>query len=106
VTLIVLSVTGSHIIEACVLDMSGSGLQLRVPAPLPCGTTVKIDGKNTLMLGEVCRCEPAEGAYTVGVQLSHTLSSLMELELLNRALIGEGQGQKVESATESRVSRR
>jgi hypothetical protein len=108
VTLTVLGVLGSHLIEACVLDMSGSGLQLRVPAPVACGTAVKIDARHTLMLGEVCRCEPAEGAYTVGVQLSHTLSSLMELELLNRALIGEGQGQgrKVESASESPVSRR
>jgi PilZ domain len=106
VTLMVLGAKGSHLIEACVLDMSGSGLQLRVPAPVPCGTAVKIDGKSTLMLGEVCRCEPEEGAYTVGVQLSHTLSSLMELELLNRALIGEGRGQKIELASELRVSRR
>lgn len=102
----VLGAKGNHLIEACVLDMSGSGLKLRVPAPVPCGTPVKIDGKNTLMLGEVCRCEPEEGAYTVGVQLSQTLSSLMELELLNRALIGEGRGQKVESASDSPVSRR
>ena len=101
-----LGAKASRLIEGCVLDMSGSGLQLRVPAPIPCGTPIKIDGKNTLMLGEVCRCEPAEGAYTVGVQLSHTLASLMELELLNHALIGGGRGQKVESASESRVSHR
>ena len=101
-----LGAQASYLIEGCVLDMSGSGLQLRVPMPVACGTPVKIDGKNTLMLGEVCRCEPEEGAYTVGVQLSHTLPSLMELELLKRALIGEGRGPKVESASESHVSRR
>jgi len=102
----VLGAKRNHLIEACVLDISGGGLKLRVPAPVPCGTPVKIDGKHTLMLGKVCRCEPEEGAYTVGVQLSHTLSSLMELELLNRALIGEGRGQKAESASDSPVSRR
>lgn len=102
----VLGAKGNHLIEACVLDMSGGGLKLRAPAPVPCGTLVKIDGGNTLMLGEVCRCEPEEGAYTVGVQLSHTFSSLMELELLNRALIGEEHGPKAESASDSPVSRR
>lgn len=104
--MMVLGAKGSHLIEACVLDMSGGGLKLRAPAPVPCGTPVKIDGKNMLILGKVCRCEPEGEAYTVAVQLSHTLSSLMELELLNRALIGEGRGQKVESASYSPVSRR
>ena len=97
---------GNRLLEACVLDISGSGLRLRVPMPVPGDSPVKIDGKNTLMLGQVCRCEPEEGAYTVAVQLSHTLSSLMELELLNRALIGEGPGHRIESASESGVSRR
>lgn len=102
----VLGAKGSHLIEACVLDMSGGGLKLRASSPVPCGTPIKIDSKNTLMLGEVCRCEPEGEAYTAAVQLCHTLSSLMDLELLNRALIGEGRGQKVESASDSPVSRR
>jgi len=89
VTLTVLGAQASYLIEGCVLDMSGSGLQLRVPMPVACGTPVKIDGKNTLMLGEVCRCEPEEGAYTVGVQLSQTLAE-----------------PKVESDSEPRISGR
>ena len=101
-----LGAKGGRLIEACVLDMSDSGLKLRVPMLVPCGTPIKIEGGDTLMLGQVCRCEPEEGAYTVGVQLSETLSSLMDLELLNRALIGEGGGPKVESASELRASRR
>ena len=47
-----------------------------------------------------------EQAYAVGVQVSQTHPSLMELELLNRKLIGEGKGPKVESDSESRISRR
>jgi len=104
--LTVLDVKSRRLIEACVLDMSGSGLQLRVPVPIPCGTPIEIEGGDTLMLGNVCRCEPVEGAYAVGVQISQTLSSLMELELLNRALIGEGKAPKVESVSDSDVSRR
>ena len=89
VILAVLSAAGSHVIEAYLLEISGSGLQLRVPKRIPCGAPVKIDWNNTLMLGEICRCEPEAGAYTVGVQLSQTLAE-----------------PKVESDSEMRISRR
>ena len=104
--LTLLDAKSRRFIEACVTDISGSGVQLRVPMPLPCGATIEIEGGDTLILGEVCRCEPVEGAYAVGVQVSQTLPSLMELELLNRKLIGEGKGPKVESTSEPRISRR
>jgi hypothetical protein len=91
--LMMLGAPGSHPVEACVTDMSGNGLQLRVPAPIPCDTLVKIDAENELILGKVCHCEPEKGAfkgaYRVGIELSAPLPSLMELELLNRGLIGE-----------------
>jgi hypothetical protein len=106
VILTVLDAKSRRLIEACLLDMSGSGVRLRVPMPVPCGATIQIEGGDTLMLGEVCRCEPVEGAYTVAAQISQTLSSLMELELLNRALIGEGKAPKVESVSDSDASRR
>ena len=80
-----------------VVDMSDGGLRVRASAPVPCGTPVKIDGNHTLMLGEVCRCVPEEGAYTVGIQLTCTLSSFAELEQLDRALVGEQRVWEVES---------
>ncbi len=97
--LIALGVPGSRPIEACVVDMSSTGVQVRVPTALPCDTLVKIDGEHELILGQVRYCEPEAGAYRVGIQLTSALPSLMELELLNRALIGEGAGAKVESPT-------
>jgi PilZ domain len=106
VILTLLEAKSRRFIEACVTDISGGGVQLRVPMPLPCGATIEIEGGNTLILGEVCRCEPADGAYTVGVQVSQTLPSLMEVELLNRSLIGEEKAPKVESDSESRILRR
>ena len=105
VILTVLGASGSHVIEAYLLEISGSGLKLRVPVAVSCGAPVKIDSKNTLMLGEVCRCEPEGGAYTVGVQLSQKLSSLTELEELNRALVGEAEP-KVDADSERRISGR
>ena len=100
-----LEATRNHVIEAYILDIAGSGLHLRMPESVSCGTPVKIEGNNTLMLGDVCRCEPAEGAFMVGVQLSGTLSPLTELEQLNRALVGEAE-RKVEFNSESDVLRR
>jgi hypothetical protein len=105
VILTVLGAKGNHVIEAYLLEISGSGLQLRLPKPVPCGAPVKIESRDTLMLGEVRRCEPEAGAYTVGVQLSPELSSLTELERLNRALAG-GAEEKVESDSEPRISGR
>lgn len=86
--------------EVAVLDISASGLQARVPEPLPCGATVKIDGENVLVLGEVLRCEPAEGAYRAGIQFCHEVASLMELKLLHRALLGADRVRNVETPAE------
>lgn len=88
-----------HLVEVCVLDISDSGVQLRSPTPIACDTQVSIERED--VLGTVCSCEAHEGAYNVGIQLSDPLSSLIELELLNRALIGEGQV-KVDSSSELR----
>jgi len=91
VTLTLLGVsTGlqSPVFEACVLDVSGSGMRARTPGPIPCGALVRVDTKKLLMLGEVCRCERADGAYIVGIQLSHSLAALDDLERLNQALMG------------------
>ena len=79
-------------ISGRILDMSGSGLLLGLPAAVPCGSPVKIEGSDMLLLGEVCRTEsnPGPGAkeYRVGVTVRHSLSRLAQLESLNRALLG------------------
>jgi hypothetical protein len=87
VTLLVLGTLGA-VIEACVLDLSTSEVQVRSPTRLTCATHVKIEGDDAVMLGTVCRCEAHDGAYRIGIQLSDPLSSLLDLELLNRAFIG------------------
>jgi hypothetical protein len=89
VMLLVLGPQGTHPIEGCVVDLSNNGVQVRVPGPVPLDTVIKIDGLDALILGKVCHCRPDLGAYRLGIQLSTPLPSLMELELLNRALIGQ-----------------
>ena len=100
VTLLALDARRSRLIEACVMDISGNGVKVRSPIRLACDTQVKIEGEDTLMLGKVCRCEAYDGAYVIGIQLSNPLPSLIELELLNRALIGPGRVVKVEAPSE------
>jgi hypothetical protein len=74
--------------EGRVVDMSGSGLRVAVPAPVPYGSAVRIEGDNMLLLGEVLRTQAADGVYEVGVQISHALTSLDELQEMNRAFTG------------------
>jgi hypothetical protein len=62
------------IMHASILDISESGNRLRTPMPVACGTAVEIHTSETLTSGTVCRCEPDNVSYTVGVQLSKTLN--------------------------------
>ncbi len=88
VTVTVLGILKQPPMAGRVLDMSGGGLRLFVPMPIPCGSPVKVEGDNMLVLGEACRSAPARGAYDVGLAVSHSLGSLAELALSNRTLLG------------------
>ncbi len=75
VTLTVLNALPSYALRATVQDVSGSGVQLRASNPIPCGTPVEIESQNSLLRGEVCRCDPEDGGYRVGIQLLLVASS-------------------------------
>jgi hypothetical protein len=70
-------------------DMSGSGLRFRVPLPIACGAPVKVEGNDMLLLGEVCRSQPALDGYEVALEISHALASVSGLERFHRALLGK-----------------
>lgn len=89
VTITVLGQMIAAPMQAGVLDISGNGMRLRVPAKIPCGAGIKIDSKNALVLAEVSRCVREGHSYAVGVTLLHSLSVFKDLEVLNRALFGE-----------------
>jgi hypothetical protein len=72
VTVKVLGMMPGPIMQARVCDISGSGMRLRTPLPVPCGTPIEIEAHEMLSLGSVCRCEPDNGSYTIGVQISET----------------------------------
>jgi len=72
VTIRVLGMRPGPVIAARVCDISGSGMSLRTALPVPCGSPVEIEVSKTLALGSVYRCEPGDGSYTLGVEISET----------------------------------
>jgi len=106
VTITVLGQMVASTMQAVVLDISGNGMRLRVPAKIPSGAGIKIDSKNALVLAEVNRCVREEHSYTIAVTLLHSLSVFKDLEVLNRALFGEEyNSREVESPVRHNPSR-
>jgi hypothetical protein len=70
-------------------NISGSGMQVRLPHGIARRSMVKIETKDMLMLGEVVRCEPDGDGFKVALALRHSLQSLAGLATLNRALMNE-----------------
>ena len=90
-TLQLLGAHASTPIPAEVLDISGSGMRLRLPQPVPCGIPIQIDCGDTLGLGEICRCQPEHpsspaGPFIAGIQLSQIVASMEELRRFSRRL--------------------
>ena len=63
---------------ASVRDISGSGMLLQTTLPVPCGSLIEIDTDETRALGSVCRCEPDNGSYMIGVEISETGSPIRD----------------------------
>ena len=91
VTLTMLGAAASSPIRCRVIEMNGGTVtdEYAVPAEIALGTTVRIEGDDTLLLGEICGLQTLENAWIVVVRVAHSLRSLGELERLNRALLGE-----------------
>jgi len=74
-------------IAARVLDISGSGLRLRLPNPLPCGSPVKVETDSLVMLGEVARCDESGDGYIAGLRIMNT-STVTVAKKESRVIIG------------------
>jgi hypothetical protein len=85
VTVTPLGLLGMLPVSGRVLDMSGSGLQLVLPNPVPCGSPIKVDTGHLEIIGEVCRCEPDQSVYIVGMMILRTTAVA---EQPPRAIIG------------------
>lgn len=78
-----------HVVVGRAVNLSGRGIRVLLPDGLRAGQPVRVDVDDTLLLGEVCYCEPGEKEFVVGIEIDQALGSLSDLARLNRALLGE-----------------
>ena len=83
-----LGASPSQSIGGMVLDMSESGISIKLPHALRIEALIRVEGGNMLLLGEVVRCRASNQGFQVGVLVRHALQNLKDLENLNRALLG------------------
>src|SRR6185503_7010255 len=70
VTAGVMSVRGARSYEASLLDVSPSGLSLRLPVQVRIAARIYVETESEMLIGEVRHCRPANGGdFVVGVML-------------------------------------
>jgi hypothetical protein len=72
----VLGLRPGPLVQACVLDISASGMRLRSSVPVPCGVQVSIEVNDTVATGSVFRCDFKEDSYELGIKVSETAPAL------------------------------
>lgn len=63
-----------HRLQAYVMDLSSSGMKLRVERPLDRGTQVQVLLEDVIIFGEVRHCTESAGRYNVGVLVLDVLT--------------------------------
>jgi hypothetical protein len=63
VTVRVLALRPGPVMQASILDVSGSGMRLRSRLPIPLGTPIEIESDHLLPQGRICRSEPNQDSY-------------------------------------------
>jgi PilZ domain-containing protein len=86
VTVTVLGEENSPPFEAIAVDMSGNGMRILSPRPVPYQAAVKVQEGDLLLLGEVVRVEALDCGYMFALKLQHSLQALSDLQRLNQAL--------------------
>lgn len=89
VTVTVLGPSPGPAAPGVVADLSGKGLRITVLSPMPCGTPVKVETDELMMLAEVCCCKAVRNGYEAGLMVSEMLSGLSDSRRLSRALLEE-----------------
>jgi hypothetical protein len=65
-----------------VVNVSGRGMRIAIPSPLPDGAAVRVDWENSLVLGEVRYCAKEGSWYMLGIEMEHGLPDLASLARL------------------------
>lgn len=74
-------------VQGRVVDLSGRGLRMILPARVELNAPLKIEFDDCLFLGEVAYCRDLVGQWLVGVDVQHSMVHLQDLERLRRSLM-------------------
>jgi hypothetical protein len=67
--------------ECRIIDVSGEGLGIQLPAPLPIQSNIAVQSEGNIALGVVSHCrETSPGLFRAGVQLHHIVRKDLALE--------------------------
>jgi hypothetical protein len=87
-----------------IVDASDNGMRIESTLPLRPGTLIQIEGRDTLLLGEVLYCQTINESHFLGVELTSALFGLADLRRLNRSLIQELEPRRPQNAERTPVA--
>jgi hypothetical protein len=85
-----------------VTNYSAHGIGLVIEARVSIGAAVKVEWSDTLLLGEVCYCQPTQGGFAIGLELEHALYNTSELARLAKRLLDEAPQEELPEVKEVR----
>ena len=81
--------------EGYLSNISGRGLRMTLSEAIPVNAAIRVDVDNSMLLGEVCYCEPFGGQWAVGLEMEQSLSDLSGLcRLVERLMMEEKRSAK------------
>lgn len=73
-------------IHGSIVNLSGKGMRILLEAAVPAGSAVRIDVDGTVLLGEICYCQPEGFCYAAGFELEQAFTLSEELAALMRGI--------------------
>jgi hypothetical protein len=76
--------------EVRVEEVSGAGVRITAPEPIPVSAAVRLEWEDAMFLGECVHSGPAgKGGYAAGIHFEQVLSGLQDLRNLMLSLMAE-----------------
>jgi hypothetical protein len=86
VTVLVEQESGS---SGTIAKSANDNVELLVDKPAPVGAAIKLEGADSLFLGEIFSCRTEGEKFALGVELQHALYNTAELARLAKRLLDE-----------------
>ena len=77
------------VLEGTLLNISGKGLQIALPAKMAVSTPIRIDIGDLMLLGDVCNIREQDDNWVAGVVLAHSIPGVSALSQLVLRLLRE-----------------